>query len=60
GPQLRESLAQGGKKFCVTLLTLDPDMNYEFLYEYNDSSRWKISKMDGVRVFQKACEMWTR
>ncbi len=47
GPQLREALSHNGKKFCVTLLTIDSEMNYEFLYEYNDTNKWEISKMDG-------------
>lgn len=48
GPQLREELSHNGKRFCVTLLTLDADMNYEFLYEYNDANKWAISKLDGA------------
>ena len=46
-PQLREASANGDKQFCVALLIVDSQFNYEVLYEYADPERWAISKLDG-------------
>jgi hypothetical protein len=50
-PELQRKLAASsktGKKFCVFLLVLESSMDYEFKYEYEDKSHWKISKLNGA------------
>ena len=39
--------AQQGKEFCVCLLSINPECDYHFYYEYEDTEKWEISKMDG-------------
>jgi hypothetical protein len=46
-PQLREASANGDRRFCVALLIVDSDFNYEMKYEYDDADRWAISKLGG-------------
>jgi len=46
--QLREATANDGRKFCVALLIVDSEFNYEIQYEYNDSTRWAITKLEGA------------
>lgn len=46
-PQLLEATANGDKRFCVALLIVDADFNYEVKYEYDDAGRWAISKLGG-------------
>ena len=46
-PQLRDASANSGKLFCVALLIVDSAFNYEVQYEYEDSSRWSITKLGG-------------
>ncbi|WP_163932464.1 hypothetical protein [Paraferrimonas sp. SM1919] len=36
------------KEFCVCLLKIDSDYNYDFFYEYDDRNKWEISKMNGA------------
>lgn len=38
---------EAGKDFCVCLLRIDSSYNYNIYYEYADSQRWLISKLDG-------------
>jgi hypothetical protein len=47
GVQLREALAQPSKKFCLFLLSVDASFNFRMDYEWSDSSRWQISKLNG-------------
>jgi len=47
-PQLREASSNSGKMFCVALLIVDSAFNYEIKYEYDDISRWAITKLDGA------------
>jgi hypothetical protein len=46
-PQVREASANGGRRFCVALLIVDSDFNYEMKYEYDDANSWEISKLGG-------------
>ena len=43
----KEITAQQGKEFCVCLLSVNSECDYHFYYEYEDTEKWKISKMDG-------------
>ena len=45
--QLREASATEEKRFCVALLVVDSNFNYEVQYEYDDAGRWAISKLGG-------------
>ena len=45
--QLREASANEEKRFCVALLVVDSNFNYEVQYEYDDAGRWAISKLGG-------------
>jgi len=47
GEELREELSSEGKKFCLFLLVVDADLQYSIDYEWNDRTRWKITKLDG-------------
>ncbi len=38
---------EAGKDFCVCLLRIDSDYNYNIYYEYAESKKWLISKLDG-------------
>jgi hypothetical protein len=46
-PQLCDASDNGDRRFCVALLIVDSTFNYEVKYEYDDSSRWAISKVGG-------------
>lgn len=48
GPRLRDATSNRGKKFCVFLLTVDSKFNFNIDYEYSETERWKISKLDGA------------
>src|SRR5689334_8099586 len=57
-PQLRAASANGAVQFCVALLIVDSNFNYEMKYEYADANRWVISKLhggSGVPVGYPAC-----
>ena len=43
---LKKSLAQSNKPFCVALLVIDNQYNFKILYEYNDLDKWFITKID--------------
>jgi hypothetical protein len=50
-PQLHEATANEEKRFCVALLMVDSNFNYEVQYEYDDVGRWAISKLgDGTGI----------
>jgi hypothetical protein len=42
-----ELLISLGKKQGVFLLILNPNLEYEIKFEYDDLNRWNISKLDG-------------
>lgn len=46
-PRLREASSNAGRKACVALLVVDSNFNYEVKYEYENSERWAISKLNG-------------
>lgn len=48
GPQLREELADGERRFCLFLLRANSDFDYNIDFEWHDPDRWKISKMGGA------------
>lgn len=48
GPELIDATSQIGKRPCVFLLVVDSKLSYEIQYEWQDLSRWPISKMDGA------------
>ena len=45
--ELREAMGRAGSKFCVLLLIVDSNFDYEIKFENVDPLRWEISKMDG-------------
>ena len=48
GLELRDDLARSGaRKFCLFLLQVDSSFQWKIDYEWNDPTRWKITKMDG-------------
>lgn len=45
---LRDELARAApRQFCVCLLRVDSEYHYKMLYEYDDPTKWEISKEDG-------------
>ena len=46
GTKLREVITSR-KKFCVFLLSVGADLDYEFHYEHENPNRWRITKMGG-------------
>jgi hypothetical protein len=48
GVELRSALQNNGKHFCLFLLTVDAEFQYNIDFEWNDPERWKISKMNGA------------
>src|SRR6476620_2878474 len=47
GRALRNELAVGDRRFCLFLLSVDASLQYTIEYEWEDSTRWRISKLDG-------------
>ncbi|MDF3196601.1 hypothetical protein [Pseudomonas sp. 1928-m] len=47
GNKLRQLTPKDGQQFCVCLLVVDSEFNYEVKYEYQDRYKWQISKLDG-------------
>lgn len=45
--RLRDMLPKDGKMFCVALLSVNSDYDYDVKFEYKDKNKWIISKMDG-------------
>jgi hypothetical protein len=35
------------RKFCVCLLVVSSDFNYEIKFEQHDKNKWRITKLDG-------------
>ncbi|MFJ1212672.1 hypothetical protein [Burkholderia pyrrocinia] len=48
GAQLRDALANDGKKFRVALFRADSRFSYRMDYEWNDHARWNITKLGGA------------
>ncbi|NTX28566.1 hypothetical protein HT746_15750 [Burkholderia pyrrocinia] len=48
GVQLRDTLSNNGKKFRVCLLRANSRYSYRMDYEWNDSTRWNITKLNGA------------
>ncbi|MGN6653665.1 hypothetical protein [Trinickia sp.] len=46
-PQLRESLANNGRKFCVGLFRANARLDYHFDFEWNDPNKWAMTKLRG-------------
>lgn len=47
GIKLQDTLPQSTVPFCVAILRVGADMNYEMQYEYEDERRCGISKLNG-------------
>jgi len=47
GIQLKALTDTGRRPFRVCLVVVDGAFNYEVLFEYEDSGKWAISKLDG-------------
>jgi len=43
GSKLQDALPKSTVPFCVAILRVGADMNYEMQYEYTDERRWGIS-----------------
>lgn len=48
GVQLRDALSNNGKKFRVCLLRANSRYSYRMDCEWNDSTRWNITKLNGA------------
>lgn len=48
GPRLRQTSSNKDQQWCVFLLIVDSDFNYDIKFEYNDIGRWNITKLDGA------------
>lgn len=48
GRELRKLIEENGSSFCVMLLIVDSEFNFDIKFEYHDAEKWKISKMDGL------------
>lgn len=48
GAQLRDALANDGKKFRVALFRANSRFSYRMDYEWNDHARWNITKLGGA------------
>ena len=53
GLALREALTQNGEKFCVFLLSVDSNLNFNADYEWKDPTRWQITKLGGASGLPK-------
>ena len=47
GERLRDATSNNGRQFCVALLEVSSALDYEIHYEWQDASRWRISKLNG-------------
>lgn len=47
GRQLWESESDPNRKFCVCLLVVSSDFDYEIKFEQRDKHKWRITKLDG-------------
>ncbi len=47
-PQLRDSLANNGRKFCVGLFRANAELDYHIDFEWNDLDKWAITKLRGA------------
>ena len=47
GSELREELPRSDEKFRVALLRVGADLTYEMQYDYENPSRWAMSKLQG-------------
>ena len=56
GPELREQLSNAGKKFCVCLLRADSKFNYHIDFEWDDPSKWNITKLNGASGLPEGLE----
>ncbi|NTX25748.1 hypothetical protein HT746_01050 [Burkholderia pyrrocinia] len=48
GAQLRDALANDGRKFRVALFRANSRFSYRMDYEWNDPARWNITKLGGA------------
>ncbi|MDI1263565.1 MAG: hypothetical protein PS018_09945 [bacterium] len=48
GEQLRAATHRHERAFKVCLLIVDASFNYELKFEYEDASKWMITKLDGA------------
>lgn len=56
GPQLRDALANNGKKFRVGLLRANARFSYRMDYEWSDPGRWNITKLRGASGLPEGLE----
>ena len=56
GPKLRDQLPNSGKKFCVCLLRADAKFNYHIDFEWEDPSKWNITKLNGASGLPEGLE----
>lgn len=47
-PQLRESLTNNGRKFCVGLFRANAKFDYRIDFEWRDLNKWAITKLRGA------------
>jgi hypothetical protein len=47
GRELWEVMSKGGNPFCLCLLTVSSDLNYDVKFEQRDLTKWKINKANG-------------
>ena len=47
GRSLWESESDPEKRFCVCLLSIEDNFDYEIKFERENMSRWRITKLDG-------------
>lgn len=48
GSQLREALSNNERKFCVGLFRANSLFRYHIDFEWNDASKWNITKLNGA------------
>ena len=48
GNELRELVKKNEESFCVMLLIIDSDFNFDVKFEYKEFEKWKISKANGL------------
>ncbi|WP_310641706.1 hypothetical protein [Burkholderia cenocepacia] len=48
GPQLRDALANDGRKFRAALFRANARFSYRMDYDWNDAARWNITKLGGA------------
>jgi hypothetical protein len=47
-PGLRDALENNGRKFCVGLFRANSHLQYQIDYEWDDPTRWNITKLRGA------------